>query len=91
MRFLLDNSQMQGPFNLTAPYPVTNKAFSQTLAKQLGRPLWLNTPGFVLKLMLGEMSDLLIYGQNAIPEKLLNAGFEFRYPQLEQALDDCIS
>ena len=84
--FLIDNS-LEGAFNLTAPKPVTNKAFSESLAKQLRRPCFLFTPEFVLKMIFGDMSRLLLTGQNAIPERLMEHGFKFSYPSLRSAFD----
>lgn len=84
--FLLDNSHCEGAYNLTAPTPVTNKTFARTLGKTLWRPALLPTPPLLLKILLGEMSSVLLGGQNAIPEKLQRHGFRFQYPQLQQAL-----
>jgi uncharacterized protein (TIGR01777 family) len=84
--FLLDNSQCRGAFNLTAPNPVTNTEFTETLAESLGRKAILVTPAFLLKPALGERAILLFGGQKVIPEKLSRAGFEFRFSRLEQAL-----
>ncbi len=84
--FLLGTPSASGAYNLTAPNPSTNKAFSQTLAKVLGRPCLFKTPAVVLNLAMGEMACLLVYGQKAIPKRLLEAGFEFHYPDLKPAL-----
>ncbi|PRD39327.1 UNVERIFIED_CONTAM: yfcH [Trichonephila clavipes] len=84
--FLLHNDQISGAVNATAPKPVTNAIFSTELAKRLKRPALLPMPAPVLKLLFGEMSDILLYGQRVIPKKLLDAGFQFRYPNLQQAL-----
>lgn len=83
---LLDNEQLTGPFNLTAPEPVTNAEFSRTLARVLGRPAFLPAPAFALKILLGEMAHLLLTGQNAVPQRLTESGFEFSYKTLEPAL-----
>ena len=84
---LLVKDTCSGIYNFTAPNPVTNKEFSQQLAKALDRPCFMTTPPFALKLMMGEMSDLLIYGQRVVPARLLESGFQFRYPTLEDALN----
>lgn len=84
--FLLHNDQISGAVNATAPKPVTNAVFSAALAKRLKRPALLPMPAPLLKLLFGEMSDILLYGQRVIPKKLLDAGFRFRYPNLQQAL-----
>lgn len=83
---LLTQSDCSGIYNLTAPTPVTNKDFSILLAKTLGRPCVFRTPAFVLKLAMGEMADLLLYGQRVIPTRLIESGFTFEYAELEQAL-----
>lgn len=84
--FLLQHPTLHGAFNATAPQPVTNAQFSQTLAKVLHRPALLPMPAFVLRLMFGEMADLLLTGQRVIPVNLIKAGFGFQFPELEPAL-----
>lgn len=84
--FLLTHQHAQGVFNFTAPNPVTNREFSQTLAQLLHRPHWLFTPAWALKVSLGESADLLLDSQRIKPTRLLEAGFHFTYPQLECAL-----
>lgn len=88
--FLLNNPDCSGVFNFTAPNPVNNLQFSKTLAKTLHRPCLFPTPPFMLKLMFGEMADLLIYGQNVVPEKLLNYGYSFHYSELKPALENLL-
>jgi len=79
--------QDEGPFNLTAPEPVTNEAFTRALAEALGRPAVLRAPAFALRLALGEMADaLLLSGQRAIPARAQALGFRFTYPTLSAAL-----
>ncbi|MFA3792487.1 TIGR01777 family oxidoreductase [Aliiglaciecola sp. SL4] len=86
--YLIDNSDCSGIYNFTAPYPVTNKVFSTRLAKALHRPCILFTPKFALKLAMGEMADLLIYGQRVIPMRLQESGFQFKFTKIEDALTD---
>lgn len=86
IRFLLDHQVLRGVFNATAPEPVTNKQFSQTLGAVLHRPALLPVPPLMLRLMLGEGATLLTEGQRVMPARLLEAGFEFRYPELKAAL-----
>ena len=86
IRFVLENPQCRGIYNATAPEAVSNVNFSKTLAKALHRPHVLQTPAWALKLLLGEMADLLLNGQNVRPTRLLDAGFQFRYPTLQEAL-----
>ncbi|MGR5065514.1 TIGR01777 family oxidoreductase [Photobacterium sp. DNB22_13_2] len=89
--FLLHNTSATGAFNLTAPEPVTNKVFSQSLARALHRPHILFTPAFVLKIALGEASSLLLEGQRAVPKKLETLGFDFSYRDIDSALKDIIA
>ena len=89
--FLLDEPNAHGAFNLTAPEPVSNTNFTQILANTLNRPALFPMPEFVLKLLFGEMSDLLIYGQNVIPEKLEQQGFKFKFETLDTALNEVLN
>lgn len=84
--YLLDNPALQGPFNLTAPEPVTNEVFSKALGKVLGRPAFMRVPAFVMQLMLGEASELLVEGQRVVPANLNTAGYTFKHPNLDRAL-----
>ena len=74
-------------YNLTAPNPVNNHTFTKTLGSWLHRPTFFTLPNFLLKLMFGEMSTLLIDGQKVLPQALLDAGYEFQQPTLKQALE----
>ena len=74
-------------YNLTAPNPMTNHTFTKTLGAWLHRPTFFTLPKFLLKLMFGEMSTLLIDGQKVLPQALLNADFKFKQPTLKQALE----
>lgn len=91
IRYLLEHPVLSGPFNLTAPIPVTNRQFSQTLAKTLQRPCFLSLPAPLIKLGLGEACTLLLEGQRAVPTRLEEAGFEFHFSTLESALSDLIT
>ncbi len=82
----LENSQVSGALNATAPNPMTMKEFAAILGQVMRRPSFAAVPAFVLKLLLGEMSDLLLNGQRVIPEKALQLGYQFKYPSLEPAL-----
>jgi uncharacterized protein len=77
---------LSGIINATAPMPVTNQEFSETLSEVLGRPCWFRVPAFILRLLMGESADLIIYGQNVTPRKLLSNHFKFEYPSLQIAL-----
>ena len=83
---LLEDPDLEGIFNATAPNPVTNREFTRTLAGLLRRPALLPVPAGVLRLLLGEMSELLLGGQRVLPVRFQQAGFQFRYPELEPAL-----
>jgi uncharacterized protein (TIGR01777 family) len=77
---------VRGPFNGVAPYPVTNAEFTRELANVLRRPALLSLPAFALKLMYGEMSEVLLASQRVAPAAAEAAGFRFRFPQLAPAL-----
>ncbi|MBO0806096.1 MAG: TIGR01777 family oxidoreductase [Nocardiopsaceae bacterium] len=88
IRFLLDDDGQDGPFNLTAPNPVTNDELTAALHNAFGRPdfRWLRVPAPLLRLALGEMSSELLTSVRVAPRRLAAAGFEFRYPTLSEAL-----
>jgi len=88
IKFLLEHPDATGVFNLSAPNPVMNRDFAKILGKKLNRPSWFHVPNFLLKLVLGQMADeLLLTTQRVIPRKLLDMGYRFKYPNLEEALD----
>jgi uncharacterized protein (TIGR01777 family) len=87
----IQNEQISGPVNATAPNPVTNDKFGRAIASAWHRPHWFPLPAFMLKLMFGELSTLLLDGQKVLPHVLLSHGFEFKYPTIEQALRDLAS
>jgi uncharacterized protein (TIGR01777 family) len=86
----LDNGSVTGPYNGTAPNPVTNKQFTKTLGKVLKRPAFLPAPKFVLRAALGEVSQLLTDSQRCKADKSLASGFNFHHPNLEPALRDLL-
>lgn len=88
---LLNDASLSGAFNLTAPQPVTNAEFTQTLAAALQRPALLPVPAWLLKLALGEMAELLLGGQRVLPERIVKAGYQFKLPTLEAALRDVLA
>ena len=90
IRFLLEREDARGPFNLTAPEPLTNRDFSRVLGRALHRPSLAPAPGFALRLVLGEMADMLLHGQRAVPQRLLELGYVFRYPEALAALRDLL-
>jgi uncharacterized protein len=90
MLFCLDNAAAVGPINLTAPSPVTNTELSHTLGRVLRRPAVLPVPAPALKLLYGEMAQIVITGQRAVPARLTELGYAFRHPELEAALRDVL-
>ena len=90
IRFLLENPAASGPFNLTAPNPVTNAHFSQAFGKALHRPAFMPVPGFMLKLIYGEMATVILEGQLAVPVRLTELGFTFQFPHIEGALQELV-
>jgi uncharacterized protein (TIGR01777 family) len=87
---LAGNAEASGPINATAPNPVTMKEFCRTLGHVLGRPSWAPVPAIALRLLLGEMAEMLLTGQRVIPAAAERLGYEFRYPNLEAALRACM-
>lgn len=88
IRFLIERRELAGAVNLTAPAPATNREFSRALARALHRPCLLRAPEAALRLGLGEMAELVLSSQRALPRRLLEAGFHFRFPDLAPALRD---
>ncbi|HWM94797.1 MAG TPA: TIGR01777 family oxidoreductase [Thermoanaerobaculia bacterium] len=93
IRFLLERDDSQGPFNLVAPKPVTNRELGDVLERVLRRPsplqaLGLGVPEPVFRVMLGEMADALLHSQRVIPSRLLQLGYVFRFPDIDSALRD---
>jgi hypothetical protein len=87
--YAIEKINLSGVYNMTAPGPVTNKQFTRALAKQLHRPAWpIRVPAFVFKLLLGEMSTLVLGSTRVSAEKIEKDGFVFKYPELSGALKD---
>jgi hypothetical protein len=87
IRHALTSAALRGPVNVAAPEPVTNRRFTETLGRVLGRPTRLPVPAPVARLALGEMADeLLLASTRVAPRRLLESGYTFRYPELERAL-----
>jgi uncharacterized protein len=84
--FALDNDALRGPVNVTAPEPVTNKELSRTLGRVLRRPAFAPVPALAVRTLYGEMASIVTTGQRAVPARLQEHGYEFRRPDLEQAL-----
>jgi uncharacterized protein (TIGR01777 family) len=90
MRFLLENEGARGPFNLIAPEPTSNADFMRAVAKALHRPYWFHVPGFLLRLVLGEMSVLLTGGRYSQPKRLIELGFQFQFGKLRDAMENLL-
>lgn len=89
--FALSNDHMRGVYNAVCPTWTTNSEITKAIAKVINRPLWLPAiPGFVLKIMLGEMADLVLKGSKVSADKIQNAGFTFAYPNLDDALKNLL-
>ena len=89
IRFLIERSSATGAFNISAE-PVTNREFANIAGKVLRRPSFFNVPAFTIKMLLGEMSTVILDGQRVSSRKLQNLGFSFAYPKIENALQDLI-
>lgn len=88
--FALHNARLSGPLNIAAPQPATMKEFCAALGMTLGRPSWAPVPAFVLRAALGELSGMILDGQKVVPRKLLDEGFQFRHPRLQEALSSVL-
>ncbi|NDY42288.1 TIGR01777 family protein [Dissulfurirhabdus thermomarina] len=88
--FLAERKDLEGPVNLAAPNPVRNAEFTRALARVLHRPALLPVPAPLLRLLLGEVAEVILRGERVVPKRLLEAGFEFRFPTVEAALRDIL-
>ena len=85
--FLLNKPDTRGVFNVTSPNPVSQAEFARALASVMHRPLLLKMPAFIIRMLFGEMGEcLLLKGQRVVPNRLIELGYEFRYPDLKDAL-----
>ena len=91
MKFLLEHGNAHGAFNLVAPTPTSNAEFMRAIASALHRPFWFHVPKFLLRLVLGEMSVLITEGRYLHPRRLLEEGFKFNFPTIEDALGNFYS
>jgi uncharacterized protein (TIGR01777 family) len=87
----LDGADWSGPVNATAPDPPTNRAFSKALGRALRRPAFAPVPGLAVRVLYGEMADIVVTGQRAVPERALALGFTFAHPDLDEALRTALS
>lgn len=88
--FVKDHPEITGPVNFASPQPVRNLELTQALGRVLGRPTFMTAPAFMLRLILGEFGEVLLTGQKVLPRRLQDAGFEFRFPGIDQALQDLL-
>lgn len=87
--FLMERENLSGPFNCTAPEPVRNKDLTDVLGEILGKPTFMpSVPSFVIRMIKGEFGNVLLKGQRVLPEKLMEAGFQFQYPDLLNTLQN---
>lgn len=85
----IENKNLSGVYNMVAPNPVTNKQLTQAVAKQLHKPLWTpNVPGFALKILLGEMSSIVLGSTKVSAQKIEEAGFKFKFADIDAALNE---
>lgn len=90
IRFLIDNEDAKGAYNLAAPHPLPNHEFGKAIGSVMGRPAYFPTPGFLFKIVFGEAAALLLRGQNVLPTRLQKAGYEFEFSEVVPALKDLL-
>jgi hypothetical protein len=88
MLFALDHDEIEGPLNVTAPEAASNKDLSKALGRAINRPAFLPVPGFAVKILYGEMASMVTTGTRVVPRKLEELGYEFRHPDLDEAIRD---
>jgi uncharacterized protein len=84
--YAIENQAIRGVVNAVSPYPANNAEFTDTLGKVFDQPSWLTVPAFALKMMYGEGAQVMLEGQRVLPEKLMQSGFMFKYPTIQNAL-----
>lgn len=90
IRFLIENEETHGVYNVSAPRPQTNREFGKTLGRVMRRPAFMPVPGFVMRLMFGEVSMAVLEGQRVLSKRLQEAGFSFKFPESEAAFRDLL-
>jgi len=88
--FIINHQELTGAINAVAPNPERMRDFSKILGKVLHSPSWLPVPEIMLKIALGQMAEMLLHGQRAVPKKLLNANFDYKFPTLKEALENVL-
>jgi uncharacterized protein len=87
----LDHPTFHGPINASAPEPVTNKQFAKALGRAINRPAVAPVPGFTIKLMYGEMAQIVLDGVRMVPGRAAELGYDFQHPDLDEALRDTLA
>ena len=90
IRHLIEDQMARGAYNLSSPNPVTNKEFTQTIGKVMGRPSFIPVPEFAFRTMFGEVATVVVDGQRVLPKRLQELGYEFKFPALEPAIRDIL-
>lgn len=88
--FVKDHPEIAGPINFTSPNPVRNRELTKALGRALGRPTFMPVPAFMVRWVMGEFGEVVLTGQKVLPRRLLEAGFEYRYADIDQALRDLL-
>ena len=88
--FIFETPQIKGPLNFCAPHAITNRELAKAIGAVLGRPAVLPVPAFMIRMVLGEFGNVLLYSQRCIPDKLLSNGFQFKYPDIKSAIQAAV-
>jgi len=91
VEFVLDHQEVSGPLNFCGPNPVRNRELAQALGQVLGRPSFMPAPAFMIRLATGEFGDVFLGSQRTLPDKLLNYGFSFKYPEIRGAIEAIVA
>jgi len=91
IQFLINDPASSGVYNLTAPNPVTNSQIGKAIAKTLHRPYWLPVPGFIMRLLFGEVATVVLDGQRVIPKRLQESGYIYKFSEINTALGDILN
>ncbi len=91
IEFVLDHQEVSGPLNFCGPTPVRNRELAQALGNALGRPSFMPAPAFMIRLVTGEFGDVFLGSQRTLPDKLLNHGFSFKYPEIKGAIEAIVA
>jgi len=85
--FVLEHPEINGPLNFCAPNPIRNRELAQALGEALSRPAFMPAPAFMIRLAMGEFSDVFLGSQRTVPEKLISHGFSFQFPEIKGAIE----